>query len=146
MSVHIPSFERWDKNDKRFEHPCLAAIAQFSKVRASVAPLIASGDHGSVIPPGLISKTRLLQWYKGIFVPSFTRRPGHTIALSPELWVCEVCESMEEETGKPCFDAISRKIRRICKREMGVALAASVGVQDVTNEMKERFQPFGESV
>ncbi|KAK1219798.1 hypothetical protein PQX77_017462 [Marasmius sp. AFHP31] len=142
MSVHSPSFAGWDEKDVRFEYPCATLTAQFSKPGADVASLM--GKDGS-IPQGLIPKTRLLKWYKGIFVPSFNDR-RNTIVLAPELWACESCESFEAETVKPCFEAMARRIRRICRREMGLALAASVGLQGVTTAMKERFQPFGESV
>ncbi|KAJ8076171.1 hypothetical protein PM082_022156 [Marasmius tenuissimus] len=142
MSVRSPLFEQWDKNDKRFEYPCATLAAHFSKVGADLASLM--GTDVSIAQQGRIPKTRLLQWYKGIFIPSFgDRRHGHAIALSPELgWACEMCESFEVDTGKSCFDAMARIVRKICKREMGAALAASIGPQDITTEMKDSFRPF----
>ncbi|KAK1219795.1 hypothetical protein PQX77_017459 [Marasmius sp. AFHP31] len=129
MSVRTPSFERWDEKDKRFEYPCATLVAHFSKLGTDLAPLV--GIDISKIEKGRISKTRLIQWYKGIFLPSFgDRRHGHTIALSPELgWACETCESAEADTQKSCFDAMASHIRKICRREMGAALAASIGPQ-----------------
>ncbi|KAL0057813.1 hypothetical protein AAF712_015539 [Marasmius tenuissimus] len=109
MSIHSHSFERWDEKDRRFEYPCPTLIAHFSKPGANVASLLGSGF---TVRQELISKTRLLEWYEGIFVPSFKdRRPGHMVALSPESWACEFCESLEAETTKLCLAAIARKIR-----------------------------------
>ena len=78
-----------------------------------------------VIPKDFIPKTRLdsgTTWND--------RR--HTIALVPQLCACEFCESFKAETGKPDFDTTARRIRRICKRKVGLPLATNVEAQSMS--------------
>ncbi|KAL0564223.1 hypothetical protein V5O48_017826, partial [Marasmius crinis-equi] len=136
MTLHTPTFKSWERSDSRFKAPCLNSSTRSKAQNGYHRTQLVPEPTGSLLP-----KDDLLKWYKSVFVSSFCDR-RRSIPLAPS-WTCAVCEGKERDR---CSKNMEHKIRAMCEREMGLALASTTVrlSGELGEEMMEAFKPLGD--